>query len=250
MMGARNCRSDFVSPGTTYAAISYRIVGAANRIPEYPPTCNVVKKNSPGDSCRNRTPCSATGASRNSTRSFEYRKQMATAEAPAIAPAITRSRSSSRWSHIGISKSPGSSAGFGDRNFCRSVDDDDDDDAGSVSCSGVLEARVTTERGVDDVDEYDDAALGCATHRALAPPVVVGIVRFRPTSTTPTTPTPPTPPTPNPPNAAMDILAPCVCDALSECTSVRLVRKWTESEVGGFGGSLGSVSVRAHTFFH
>ena len=105
-----------------------------------------------------------------------------------------------------------------------------------MSCSGVLEARVTTERGVDDDDDNDDDnddddnddddnddeddALGGATHRALAPPVV-GIVRFRPTSLTPRQ----TPPTLNPPDEAMDILAPCVCDALSECTSVRLVQK-------------------------
>ena len=61
-------------------------------------TLSVVKKNSPGDSCRKRTPWLATGASRNTTRSLDTAKQVSTATPAASAPISTRSRSSSRWS--------------------------------------------------------------------------------------------------------------------------------------------------------
>jgi hypothetical protein len=64
-------------------------------------TLNVVKKNSPGDSCRNRTPASATGASRNNTRSLEKAKHVPIAAPPASSATSTRSRSSSRWSQMG-----------------------------------------------------------------------------------------------------------------------------------------------------
>ena len=82
------------------------------------PALKVVKKNSPGESCRKRTPCSATGASRKMISSLLYVKQTSTATSAARAPTITRSRSSSRWSHMGICRSLGSSALSGYRNFC------------------------------------------------------------------------------------------------------------------------------------
>lgn len=72
--------------------------------PTFPtsPTLKVVKKNSPGESCRNRTPASATGASKNSTSSLLKQKQPPMATPAASRPTSTRSRSSSRWSQMGI----------------------------------------------------------------------------------------------------------------------------------------------------
>lgn len=62
----------------------------------YTHTLNVVKKNSPGDSCKNLTPCSATGASRNTTRSLEKQKQVKI-DPPAASAAISiRSLNSSK----------------------------------------------------------------------------------------------------------------------------------------------------------
>lgn len=76
-------------------------------------TLMVVKKNSPGESCRKRTPCCATGASRKTTKSFEKAKHVSTAVKAARAATMTRSLSSSRWSQIGIEKSSGRSSGSG-----------------------------------------------------------------------------------------------------------------------------------------
>lgn len=56
----------------------------------------VVKKNSPGESCKNLTPCCATGASKKTTRSLEKQKQVRTAVAAAKAATITLSLSSSK----------------------------------------------------------------------------------------------------------------------------------------------------------
>jgi hypothetical protein len=81
-------------------------------------TLKVVKKNSPGESCRNRTPFIATGASRNTTSSFEKQKHTLMPTSAARPPSMTLSRSSSRWSQIGIWKSFGSSLGSGLSNDC------------------------------------------------------------------------------------------------------------------------------------
>jgi hypothetical protein len=52
-------------------------------------TLKVVKKNSPGESCRKRTPLVATGASRNTTRSLEKQKHTMMATSAARAPTNT-----------------------------------------------------------------------------------------------------------------------------------------------------------------
>ncbi len=83
-------------------------------------TLNVVKKNSPGESCKNLTPCSATGASRNTTRSLEKQKQVRMAPPAASAAINSRSLSSSRWSQIGISELLSSEAS-GYRKDCNAV---------------------------------------------------------------------------------------------------------------------------------
>ena len=85
------------------------------------PTLIVVKKNSPGESCRNLTPCCATGASKKTTKSLEKQKQVSTAVAAAKAATMTLSLSSSKWSHIGMLKSSGRSSGSGYKNFCMLV---------------------------------------------------------------------------------------------------------------------------------
>jgi hypothetical protein len=154
--GAKVLRSLLVSPGTTYATTWYSIVGVATSKPAYPETLRVVKKNSPGDSCRNFTPCTSdasvttgrteecatrasnsqdhcckcgvqygmertcdtTGASRNTTKSLLKQKHVRMAIAAARPPTSTRSLNSSRWSQIGIEKSSGSSSLLGLINFC------------------------------------------------------------------------------------------------------------------------------------
>mmetsp|Transcript_2118 Transcript_2118/g.5653 ORF Transcript_2118/g.5653 Transcript_2118/m.5653 type:complete len:246 (+) Transcript_2118:495-1232(+) len=119
--GPKNWRSERVRPGTTYATTSYKTVGTASSSPEYPATLSDVKKYSPGESCRNRTPCSATGASRKTTSSFAKQKHARMAKPVMRAAMSTRSRSSSRCSHTVISSSESSSSGSGARNFCIAV---------------------------------------------------------------------------------------------------------------------------------
>eukprot|EP00982_Pelagococcus_subviridis_P002846 21948-Pelagococcus_subviridis.AAC.2 len=107
-MGPRNFLSSFVSPGRIYAMASYNTTGAPRRRPQYPATFTVVKKYSPGPSCRNRTPSSATGASRNKTRSFAKQKHRRIMTVTAALEISARSRSSSRCSQMLMETSSGS----------------------------------------------------------------------------------------------------------------------------------------------
>ena len=140
-MGPRTFRSFFVNPGKTYAIISYRTTGAANKMPVYPATFTVVKKYSPGPSCRNRTPISLTGFSRNMTKSFAKQKQSKIPAATAPDEMSALSRSSSKCSQIDISTSSGSSSSPGYRNdrtvsfcACSSGMDKATDDNGDCDC--------------------------------------------------------------------------------------------------------------------
>ena len=69
------------------------------------PTLSVVKKYSPGDSCRKRTPCATTGSSKSTTRSLEKQKQARIEKPATMAARNTRSRSSSKCSQMDISTS-------------------------------------------------------------------------------------------------------------------------------------------------
>ena len=62
-----------------------------------------------------------TGSSRNTTRSLLKQKHVRIAAVPASPATRTRSRSSSKWSQIGIAKSSGNSSLSGYRNFCTAV---------------------------------------------------------------------------------------------------------------------------------
>ena len=115
-MGPRTLRSSRVRPGTTYAIASYSTTGAPNRRPQYPATLTVVKKYSPGPSCKNRTPSLATGASRKMTRSLAKQKHSKMAAAHAPAETNARSRSSSRCSQTVMFTSSGSWSSPGYRN--------------------------------------------------------------------------------------------------------------------------------------
>lgn len=71
-----------------------------------------------------------TGASRKTTRSLLKQKQVRMARPAARPEMSTRSRSSSRWSQMGMLRSSGSSSSGGRMNFCMA-------DGSAAVCSGA-----------------------------------------------------------------------------------------------------------------
>ena len=78
----------------------------------YPATLTVVKY-SPGPSCKNRTPCDATGSSKKIVKSLAKQKHTRINAPTATALTNARSLSSSRCSQIVIDTSSGSSSSPG-----------------------------------------------------------------------------------------------------------------------------------------
>jgi hypothetical protein len=94
----------------------------------------------------NHPPASATGASRKTTRSFEKQKHARMDTPEASSATSTRSRSSSRWSQMGISKSSGVSCLSGFRNFWMLDGSSDTSSADNArgNCSAAVSAETET----------------------------------------------------------------------------------------------------------